>query len=223
MILKSLLPTGLAWRTLVSKPLTAFVESFDGTETAVIDFYDAVYLDLFPATTRHLDLWERQFNLPDLGISEADRRTRLAAAWAAVGGQSPAYIQGTLQAAGFAVWVHEAWDAGGAVRNPLLYLQQTYPGLSPGVNAGEALAQAGEAFAEAGNRTDPLGYPLVNKVPDIARVVSSDSADWPYFIYIGGETFGDLAYVDPIRRDEFEALCLQICPAHLWLGMLVGY
>lgn len=233
MILRNLLPTGLAWRMVADKTLTLFIDGLGVLETAAVAFVNAVYLDLFPSTTRQLDAWEAQFNLPNIGISDADRRIRLAGAWAAVGGQSPAYIQGSLQAAGFDVWVHEAWvpgtepvhGVGGTptYRNPLTYLQQTYPGVSPGVNCGEALALCGEPTAVAGDRNDPLGYPLVNKVPESAYVVPSDPAYWPFFLYIGGETFGDLASVDPIRKDEFEALCLQLCPAHLWLGMLVGY
>jgi len=54
-------------------------------------------------------------------------------------------------------------------------------------------------------------------------IVPNDPSKWPYFLYIGGETFGGIAQVDPRRKDEFEALCLKICPAQQWLGVLVEY
>jgi hypothetical protein len=247
MIARRLLPNARAWNVTVQKQLRQFVGAFDVLEVGARAFFDSVHTDLWPATTRQLDAWEAQFGLIRLGLSEADRRTRLEATWAAVGGQSPGYIQDTLQAAGFDVYVHEWWVPGtepatgdfnlpmATPRNPLTYLQQTYPGLSVGVQC-DALppatggysnyprvAQCGEPWAESGNQTDPPGYPLVNKVPDIVRSVPTEQAFWPFFLYIGGEVFGTLAQVDTIRRDEFETLCLKICPAHLWLAMLVEY
>ncbi len=53
--------------------------------------------------------------------------------------------------------------------------------------------------------------------------IPTDPKKWPYFLYIGGENFPDLAQVDPSRRDEFEDLCLKISPAQQWLGILVSY
>lgn len=81
---------------------------------------------------------------------------------------------------------------------------------------GEELAQAGEDSALCGNYTN-----FVDRIK--SYVVPSDPAKWPYFLYIGGETFGDLASIESKRRDEFEALCLKICPAQQWLGILVEY
>jgi len=54
-------------------------------------------------------------------------------------------------------------------------------------------------------------------------VVSNDPAEWPYFLYFGGETFGNIATLPANRRDEFETLCLKICPTQQWLGMLIQY
>lgn len=91
---------------------------------------------------------------------------------------------------------------------------RTVPDVQP--LAGEALAACGEALAHCGNfegfRTEYQNY-----------IVPSDTTKWPYFLYIGAESINDIAQVDPKRRDEFEALCLKICPTHLWLGILVEY
>ena len=91
---------------------------------------------------------------------------------------------------------------------------ETVPDILP--LCGEAVAEAGEDVALCGNYV---------AFRDVLRnyIVPNDPSKWPYFLYIGGETFGELAQVDPKRRDEFEALCLKICPAQQWLGILVEY
>lgn len=262
-----LLPDGRAWRTTVNKRLRQFFQGLTVVPEDVKESADSVWLDLLPESTDKLDDWERQFGLPGSVVDENNRRQRLAATWRSlVGGQSPRYIQDTLQASGFDVYVHEWWDPStpptpGApgnptVRNPLMYLRREFTGVTLLVECGEPTAACGEAFAEAGNSLNPRGYPLVNKVlstqPDLVilcgdlsvacgepdalcgnffdfkdevkeYIVPDDPAKWPYFLYIGGETFGTIAQVDPKRRDEFEALCLKICPTQQWLGVLVEY
>ena len=265
-IFKHLLPNAKAWRITVDKRLRQFFEGLAGTGDAVKTFFDSVWLDIFPDTTREITAWEKQFGLRDTGITEQERRDRLTATWRALGGQDPRYIQDTLQANGFDVYVHEWWEPGSepapgvkqcvTPRNPILYLRREFTNVASLVECGEPLAQCGEVFAEAGNGTEPSGYPLVNKVfqtvPDVIPVcggeavecgepsalcgnflvfrdmlknyiVPNDPTKWPYFLYIGGEVFGDQATVDPKRRDEFEALCLKICPTQQWLGILVDY
>lgn len=265
-VFKHLLPNARAWRITVDKKLRQFFEGLSGVGSDVKTFFDGVWLDIFPETTRELDAWEQQFGLRDTGITEQERRDRLDATWKALGGQDPRYIQDTLQANGFDVHIHQWWEPGAepavgvkqcvTPRNPLLWLRREFTGVTLLVECGEITAQCGEPFAEAGNSLEPLGYPLVNKIfetiPDILPlcgealaeagepealcgnyfefreslrnyIVPNDPEKWPYFLYIGGETFGTLAQVDPKRRDEFEALCLKICPTQQWLGILVEY
>jgi hypothetical protein len=229
-------------------------------------FFDEVWLDIFPQTTREIDSWEQQFALSNSSLSEQARRDRLAATWKALGGQDPRYIQDTLRGAGFDVYVHEWWVPGTepapgvkqcvTPRDPRLVLRREFTGVALLVECGEALAQCGEALAQAGESLTPRGYPLVNKVfttvPDIIPlcgealaeagepealcgnyvqfrevlreyIVPNDPDKWPYFLYIGAETYGQLAQIEPSRRDEFERLCLKICPAQQWLGILVEY
>lgn len=265
-IFKHLLPRARAWRLTVDKRLRELFEGLSASGDSVKEFFDGVWLDIFPETTRELDSWEQQFALRNTGLDEQGRRDRLDATWKALGGQGPRYIQDTLRGAGFDVYVHEWWEPGTepvpgvkqcvSPRNPLMWLRREFTGVTLLVECGEANAACGEAFAEAGNSLQPRGYPLVNKVfdtvPDILPlcgealaeagevdalcgnyfefrdilreyIVPNDPTKWPYFLYIGGETFGELAQVDPKRKDEFEALCLKICPAQQWLGILVEY
>ncbi|MCP3674224.1 MAG: hypothetical protein GY829_07115, partial [Gammaproteobacteria bacterium] len=81
---------------------------------------------------------------------------------------------------------------------------------------GEDVAQCGEALASCGNFVTFVDFSLDYVVP-------FDTEKWPYILYIGGATFGDSATVDSKRRDEFEALCLKICPSQQWLGIMINY
>lgn len=81
---------------------------------------------------------------------------------------------------------------------------------------GEALAECGEDDAECGQFINFLFKP-------VNYIVPADPDLWPYFLYIGGQTFGDIATVLPLRRDEFETLALKVCPSQQWLGILVTY
>ncbi len=265
-IFKHLLPRARAWRITVDKQLREFFEGLSGTGSDVKAFFDLIWLDIFPETTRDIDAWEKEFGLSDPGLTEQERRDRLDATWKALGGQDPRYIQDTLRANGFDVFVHEWWEPGTepapgvkqcvTPRNPLLVLRREFATVQFFVECGETLAQCGEPSAEAGNGPEPMGYPLVNKVfetePDLLTlcgeplaacgevdaecgnfatfteslreyIIPLDTAKWPYFLYIGGQTFGQLAQVDPKRRDEFETLCLKICPTQQWLGIIVEY
>lgn len=266
-VFKHLLPTGRAWRLTTDKKLRAFFDGLSGAPEDAKAYVDDVYDDVGPDTTRELDAWEEQFGLPDSQLSEAARRARLDAAWKAQGGQSPRYIQDTLQAAGFNVFVHEWWQPipgrpnGGSVdgdvvpvaRDPFQYL---WDGVAPRqfVGCGHDLAYCGGDLAFANSNNSPPGYPLVNKVLESVSsvigcghveayagggfaacgaevsayrqkqyVIPADPTKYPYFLYIGGQNFPDMATVPLSRRDEFEDLCLKICPLEQWLGILVNY
>lgn len=236
-LFKHLLPTGRAWSITADKPLRKFFEALGDLVSGPRAEADNIFLDIFPSTTTKLSEWEKQFGLGAALPTEAQRRARLAAAWSDVGGQSPAYIQDLLQANGFDVFVHDWWvpgteppvgtDAAATARNPLTVLSAQYVGTVPGVDCGEALAECGEAFAECGNYSGSVGYPLVNKFvydsDNVGYTVSSDPATWPFYMYVGGPNFGDIAEVPASRRYEFEALLLKIRPAQLWIGVIVRY
>ena len=236
-IFKHLLPTGRAWTITADKTLRKFFEALAPELEKPIKFFDEIFLDVFPRSSHQLDEWEKQFGLSNSRLSDAQRRERLRAAWRDVGGQSPSYIQNQLQANGFDVYVHEWWEPGTEpaigqhgtpeVRNPFLVLNPQYMVSIPGVDCGEPLAECGEEFAECGNYVGGVGYPLVNKfVYDsdiVGYTIPNDASKWPYFMYVGGKNFGDVAEVPASRRFEFEALLLKIRPAHLWIGVIVRY
>lgn len=90
----------------------------------------------------------------------------------------------------------------------------TRPELTTG--AGEVEMACGEPEAECGAHaevtTTEQGFPL-----------PTDPSKWPYFVYIGGQTFPEVAAVPLARRDEFEATLLKYVRASNWIGVLVSY
>lgn len=267
-IFTHLLPNARAWRITSNKRLRQFFEGLTVVGSDAKGYIDRVYQDLDPQKTRSLDLWEDQFNLSASTLTVQQRRDRLAATWKALGGQDPYYIQNTLRAAGFDVYVHEWWEpvpgrpTGGSIngdhepvaRNPYDFLND---GLSErgilSVDGAERMQDGGDQAFD-GAYGAPQGYPLVNKLLETvlsgigdgaARMqdgakeaidgtrsaqfrrrlypLPTDPARFPYFLYIGGEIFPNVATVPSSRRDEFEDLCLKICPLEQWLGILVRY
>jgi hypothetical protein len=108
-------------------------------------------------------------------------------------------------------------------RDPFNYL---WDGVTPRRyrGAGHELAYCGGDECYSGGQVDnPAGYLLVNKVGGAVYMIPPDPTKYPYFLYIGGQDFPAQANVQAARRDEFEDLCLKICPAQQWLGILVTY
>lgn len=221
-IIQHLLPKALAWRLFPGTQVRQLAEGLGSAGEDAVAFVDDVYDDGFPATTRELEQWEAQFGLTAGTLSTADRRDRLDAVWKAVGGQSPRYIQDTLQAAGFPVYVHEWWVPGSnppVARNP-----STIIGAVGFVQCGEALAECGDAQALCGNYV-AAGYMLVNRtlLPPGLVLPPTNAAQFPYVLYIAGVNVTDVVSIPADRRLEFETLVLQIKPTQQWLGMMIEY
>lgn len=224
-IIRHLLPRARAWRLTIDKTLRQFFEGLSDAPGDARDFVDDVYDDLDPQRTRALSDWEDQFGLVAGTLTEQERRDRLAAAWKATGGQDPRYIEDTLRGAGFDVYVHEWWVPGSAGPNPPKRNPAFALGTVTYIQCGVAEAQCGEPEALCGNVLTAGGYLLTNRGLGsyTPPPVPGDSAKWPYILYIGGATFPSPADVPSARRQEFEALALQISPTQQWLGMIINY
>jgi uncharacterized protein YmfQ (DUF2313 family) len=222
--IRHLLPSGRAWRATIDKPLRQFFAGLgEGLQAFRVNF-DAVAEDMYPATTRILSEYEEQFGLYPSTLETQERRDRIAAAWKARGGQSPRYIQDTLQAAGFPVFVHDWWETGTTnARNPFDVLGDSSTSSAFNVVSDGATSYTNNPNAVTGAAGGANGYLLVNLPTTVNYLIPVSSTLWPYIIYVGGEVWGGRATVPSARRDEFETLCLKICPLHLWIGVLVEY
>ena len=167
-----LLPRGRVWQMKLPGQLRDFFMGLTTLPADVRDFVDAVWFDMDPQTTRELDQWEDQWGLRVTGLTDQGRRDRLEAQWAALGGQSPRYLQDTMQANGFDVYIHDWWAVPAAAppvpRNPNLVL--TDGGITYAVCCGDTVMECGEADAVCGDSSTPTGYPLVNKIPLIFTI-----------------------------------------------------
>jgi hypothetical protein len=228
---KHLLPRALAWRTTIDTTLRRYLEGLAAFALEVRTFIDLVYLDLFPPTTRELAAWEKQFALSS-GGPELDRRSKLEGAWKLNGGQSPDYLQRALHEAGFtSVFVYDWWfyDPPGVrnTRDPRDFVTQPLIGFYQ---------------CEVSNQWEcwdpPPGQPLgahcdgtlINSMSYLVNLdltrrapppVPDDPDSWPYFMYLAGETFDDVASVPSSRLAELRELILRLRPAHLWIVMRV--
>lgn len=235
-----LLPRARAWRLVIDKTLRKFFEGFaGGAPQDARDYIDDIYLDLFPLTTRELAEWEKQFGL-FVADTDPARRLNLAAEWAATGGQSPSYIQGIIQAAGFTdVFIYDWWSSGPSpyvARDPRLYTNQ------PLVGTVQCSALPSPDQAQCTGALDAFGNPiagqpqcnrfLANEVGYIVNKtltfiapprVPDDPATWPYFLYFASASFPTAAQVPNARRAEFERLLLKLCPTQNWLVVIVDY
>ena len=248
--LRHLLPRTPAWDLIAEKPLRWLFESIGARLDLVRTYYDQIWLDAFPDTTRELNAWDAVQGTPNYYLTTAERRERFAGWLTAMGGQSPRYIQDVLQAAGYPVYVHDWWaDSVPTARDPHIL-----GGVLLG--AGDPQMEAGEPMAEAGNFLEGIGYVLANKLyfaepnyltgageplmeagepiaeagnydgVNFVRIgvqIPDDPDTWPYFMYLGGSTYGDVVYIPESRREDFEDLVLAICPEHLWIGLFVKY
>jgi len=266
-IFQHLLPRATAWSLTVDKTLRRFflglagwieadnwlltdsgevITTEDGSDLVVDGddgyinpkrYSDDVFFDIFPDTTLQLAEWEHQFGL-DANSDEATRRLNLSAEWAATGGQSPSYLQGVLQTAGFDVFVHEWWSS-----VPPYVLKDPHD-FTVGVLIGEYQCTAHSdldhqpqctGFTVGGLplttqpqcnnflQNDPNYLVNLDLTPRAPPPIPSDSSLWPFFVYIGDELFPDHAAVPLARRAEFERLLLKLRPAHLWIVTLVDY
>jgi uncharacterized protein YmfQ (DUF2313 family) len=245
-LLVHLLPRAIAWQVTVDKTLRRFLDALAKSPADARDFIDAVWLDIFPKTTRELAAWEKEHGIVAAG-TEAERRLQLAAAWSAQGGQSPRYLEDVLRAAGFDVHVYEWWELPVTIprtkRDPRNYTDVARVGTvqcMPADMAGVHCCTANDAPPP-----DPLPggvelwdlYPECNRwlVNDVGYLVNltltreapppvpNDPAYWPYFIYIAGTDVDTRADVPAARRDEFQRLLLKLRPDQQWVVTYVNY
>lgn len=91
------------------------------------------------------------------------------------------------------------------------YLQAT-----PAAAFGEPEAVFGEPDAVFGETGALIFVPKIYPIP-------IDPTKYPFFVYVGGEIFPDVADVPEVRRIELERMVLKYFPDQLWVGMLINY
>jgi hypothetical protein len=218
-IIRHLLPDGQAWRVTIDKTLRRFLLGVASVHASARDFIERVYDDRLPETTRDLAPWLAQFGI-EPAATDADQRLQLASAWQATGGQSPAYLQSVVQAAGFPLYIFEFWWLGD-VLDPRTFTDQPLTGT---VQCGEPLAQCGEPSAQCNNFLVNDPHYLVNLAltRDAPPPIPSDPSTWVHFLYWGGPS-GEFVDLPVERRPELERLLLKLKPSEKWIVTFVNW
>lgn len=99
---------------------------------------------------------------------------------------------------------------------------QGYPLVNSLVNASQPLAGCGQNEMQCGGINTQCGAGFI-RFDKLVYTIPTDEATWPHYIYIGASVFPLTATVSNTRRVEFENLCMKLCPADKWVGILVNY
>jgi hypothetical protein len=220
--IEALFPRGNAFTLALGKILTKYVEGLAaGAPEDFRDFAFQAWEDLFPDTTTQLEKWRDQFGLFPAPTPELQVQS-LKSAWAATGGQGLDYLQGLIDAAGFAATVHASLDPlTDTYRNPLDYLPQRSD--IGQIHCGGSGAYCGDPTAVCSGLQGAIQGHIVNQ--DLSGreqpPISDDPATFPFWIYVGGEIFGTNFSLPQEREIEFQSLILSAFPGTYWIGYLV--
>lgn len=86
-----------------------------------------------------------------------------------------------------------------------------------------AVYQCGMAGIQCGVPTVQCGVGAEPRFLYQEYQVPTNALLWNGMVYIGGQTYPEVATVEASRREEFEALILKYFPAEKWFGVLVEY
>ena len=231
-IFKYLFPRSNSFILFVQKKLTQFIEGLTALPDDFRTYIDNIYFDLFPDTTRAIELWENEFGIVPDTTDLATRRQNVDNRWKLKGGQGPDYIENTLVNAGFPVQVHEnipPVDPSTLIsNNDLLVNGPIVIFIGP-----EYLIVAGGQNSFAGNNKAFSGYFEDITDPVLKEYeIPTDPDTWPYFWFIGGNATrnvsNELTNIDrvviPLEDiNEFITLILKIKPVHTWVGLAIDF
>lgn len=225
--IQHLLPRSEAFKLTSAKWVTKLWQGLGAASDDAKHEIDLGYLDLFPASTRELEEWERFYGLTP-APSENDRRAALAAEWQSTGGQSPSYIQGVLQTAGFGIWIHEWWASSGpyVARDPHDYTEDALIGsiqCSPYQPDTLQATPANDAQCDRFLQNDPRYWSNLDLNPGAPPPIPTDPTKYPYFLYFAGATFPDPALIEASRSTELKKLIQKLKPSQNWVVLIAEY
>jgi hypothetical protein len=221
-------PSGHAWKNLPSSILKKVFGVFDTELREAASLIDVVAKDAFADTTNQLDTWEREFGLRT-PATELERRQQLDFTLRSDGGQSLEFIQDTLQAAGFNVWVHSCWVSENpfVVKDPRAYIDPPEYGTelcTDNVDWNQPQCTDTPAWGQAQANGIVGGTNYFDNITlqdNYLPPVPDDPDAWPFFLYIGGQVFPQYAQIDMDRYDELRRLICKHRPLRHWIVLMV--
>lgn len=221
--IQKLFPKSKTFTFGADKVLTKYLRGIaSGLTEPFLEYAQQIFQDLKPDTTQEIDKWRSQFGLFDSQDQEF-LRAGISGAWRSAGGQGIDYFQQVINAAGFNITVHSSIDPiTGLYRNPLDYFAQDQAiGLYFCNDADQALCGDPRVLCS------DLQKSIQDYIVDLdfrQRVqppIINDPDTFPFWIYVGGEVFGERALVSASRQLEFQSLILSLFPGNYWIGYFV--
>ncbi len=250
-IYKLLLPKSHAFSLFVDNNMRKFFVSLSALPADFRNYINSIYLDLFPSTTRSLELWNKTFGITKKNSTSGD----LSSAWLATGGQSPYYLENLLRSAGFDVQVHinePAIDPALLLNYvPIMFCGSSnsyagYEGSVCGFTGGELLvngpvytnipaylSQCGGDTMVCGNDLAIVGYFEEVKTQDKIYTLPTESWQWPAVFFVGGDATRDPnthkiieienAMIPSNKKDDIKKMIIKYKPAQTWVGLFADY
>jgi hypothetical protein len=147
-------------------------------------------------------------------LSSTERNERITGKYTAQGGQGPDYMEDTMQAAGFPVYVYE----------------NTFPYIDPHVliTAGATLIPGPPTYKAnrindltLGGHTlgaKTLGAFLGTTISPVYKELPVDATVYGLVWFLAGPgVYTDVVNIPLVRQDDFIKQLLQIKPAHTWV------
>jgi hypothetical protein len=227
-VLDALLPPGSLWTPEDGAEFDALLEALAENAEPVRIFLDGLARVRSPQLTPFLSDLEKEYGiLPDAALSEATRRSRLAAIKTAVNstGAVP-FLQGKLNAAGFDVQVH--------INNPPVNPAQ-FIDFAPPTVMGNASAVFNGVGAQFGGARGELlvNGPVYDAGVLVTYTTPTDPVYWPLVFFIGGDATrdpvtGEITRIERVtlpanRRAEFIALVIKYKPLYTWCGLVAEF
>jgi len=207
-IIKLLLPKNRNFIIYLEKQLSQFFKALTSIPSDFKNYLENIFFDIFPSTTRFLDLWKDEFGFSDFPPFTSQKREAIDGEWKSIGGQGKDYIQQVLRDAGFDVYVHENIPP----VDPDLFLSSVPIMVCGGFNAycgrsdafagktgGDLLVNgpiytnevsilsvAGEENMVCGNIYAKCRYFESMKLTDKTYFIPNNSDYWGFFFFIGG-------------------------------------
>jgi len=219
--IKRLLPKGKAFKLFFGSTPEKIMKANALQAGRMKDFFDNVRDAGIPngkLPVEALPDWEEFLALQgNSALSSQERNDRINGKYTAQGGQGPDYIQDTLQAAGYPVYLQEnpapridPRTVSGLLIpcSPVYYTEKTFSASLGGTTMGQ---KSLGAYAGTG-------------VYEYQYAIPADSSRWVFFNFLTGPGgVGDFVDISASKKHDFITQLIQIKPNHIWMIAQINF
>jgi hypothetical protein len=220
-----LLPVGHAWRAFRGFLIRKLFDALSVLPEDIRHEAELVYFDLFPDTSRAIELWQEQFAVPVFEVTGVPIQSIIKSLWIGAGsGQAPFVLENALKQI-----------------NPGLKLIENIPLKNPLDSNSVGRMVCGWKYAVCGNKYAVCGYRIgnVNFQPGVIindygalYDIPNDPRYWGTCFYIGGgaryDSHGRLLIINTIKINKkwepyISYLLIKSKPAHSKIVVYIEY